>query len=199
MRRVVVVALACLVLASCYFPERFEAEVALVRSGDYRLIYDGVLTWAPLYSEVAQDSLSPAEAQDKQAIIRRDLARDPDFERLESLGQGRFRVLYRDEGTIGAPGLVTFLRRNEDLLTIQTGADGTATVRAKTILPAHQRQLAQVGLGMRGMLRVVTDAAVIDHNATAVRRGSGFTLYEWTIDSLFSPAPKIRLDLNRAG
>ncbi len=181
-------ALAAL-LAACYLPNNFKAEVRLGRNGDFGLRYIGELVWAPLYRDIQQHRLKADEIPQKVADIQQDLARDPKFKTIESLGDGRFKVDYEREGHLNATGLVTFVRRNAIILAIHATPDGRITIDGNTLKPSDAQSATTMGLDVKGEFRVVTDAVVLEHNATTVKPFGRYLLYIWTIQNAFSPAP----------
>lgn len=164
----------------------------------FAMAYYGQLTWAPLYVNLFRGETTTEKADRTEAVVRRDLLRDAAFTRVEPLGQGRFDVAYERIGRIEGTSLVTFVRRNEDILTIRADSEGRTTIRARSILPEQAEPLIQAGLGMRGLLRVVTDARVVEHNADDVRPfQEAWRIYEWRVDGFDAPAPQIVLQLDR--
>ena len=59
-------------------------------------------------------------------------------------------------------------------------------------------QLENIGMQTRGLFRIVTDAPVSEHNASAVRPAPmpGYVMYDWKLSSFRQPAPKLTLQLN---
>lgn len=180
---------ALALLAACYLPNNFKAEVRLGRTGDFALAFYGELVWAPLYRDIEQGKLSSEEIPAKVEGIRQDLARDSNFKKIESLGQGRFKVAYEREGRLSASQEVTFVRRNAIILEIRARPDGRVSVDGNALRPADAKTITDIGLGMKGEFRVITDGLVKEQNATRVEPYNGYQLYIWTIDSPFSPSP----------
>lgn len=54
------------------------------------------------------------------------------------------------------------------------------------------------GLTTQGLVRVVTDAPVLEHNAMSVRPSPtpGYSIYEWRQSSFRQPAPKLTLKID---
>ena len=176
-------------LAACYLPNNFEAEVRLGRNGDFALRYIGELVWAPLYRDIQQHHVKPDEIPQKVAEIQQDLARDHNFHYIKSLGDGRFKVDYQREGHLRDTALVTFVRRNAIILAIHATPDGRITIDGNTMRPSDAESATNMGLNVKGEFRIVTDAMVLEHNATTVKPFGHYLLYIWTIQNAFSPAP----------
>lgn len=196
--RLAVVA-GCLLVASCWMPNQFLAEVRLARNGDYALIYDGVLIRIPLAQEIRSGSLSAAEIADKTRILERDLGRDSAFKEIRPRGDGGFDVRYERLGHLGTRDVFAFVRRNEAIITIETFEDGRAVIRGRGLGATERAQLTEAGLTMQGRLRVVTDALPLRGNAQAVRRRGfqRFLVYDWTLSSVNDPVPYLEVDLSR--
>ncbi|SDG92914.1 hypothetical protein [Roseospirillum parvum] len=170
-------------LNSCYLPDDYLAEIRLNWSGGYGLIYKGILTWVPLYADIIDGKLSAAEASEKVAQIRDDLARDSHFKSIESLGRGQFRVYYEREGILGPSEQVSFVRRNALILSLISKEDGTLEVRANTIPAERLSDLDRLDLSTIGRFRVTTNAQVIKHNAPVAgpypQGYPGFYVFDW--------------------
>lgn len=197
-----------LVLTSCYLPTEFKSEIRINRYGDFALTYNGDLIYAPLYEEASRNKLTPAEMNEKVATLVRDLQRDrtydrtgkepprPMFTQIEHKGMGRFAVRYQREGSLDADALVTFVRRNANILSLKS-KDGVIAIRANALSATDSQRLMALGLQMRGELRVVTDAQVLEHNANSVRPYMGYLVYVWQIDNALAPAPRLVMKQER--
>ncbi len=184
-------------LAACYLPNHFRSEIRLGPTGDYALSFYGELIWAPLYRDIRQGHLSKSEIAVKTEEIRRDLARDSNFKKIEPMGDGSFKVSYEREGRLLASDMVTFVRRNAIILAIRATPDGLLTVNGNTLKPSDAQTATTMGLDVRGEFRVTTDGLVKEHNATMVKPFGRAFVYIWTIENAFSPAP--HLVMQRAG
>lgn len=188
-------------VASCYVPDRYVAEIRLSRGGEFALTYSGILTWAPLVEEIREGKLSPAEIREKEAVIQRDLERDPHFRRVQSLGSGSYRVLYERSGLFSGPRQVTFVRRGSELIVMELRTTGELHIRSGSsgALADHKARLDAIGVHSRGKLRVITDAVVQSHNAHAHTRGlpgfPNYHIYDWTLESYETPPPRMIVKL----
>ncbi|WP_242465179.1 hypothetical protein, partial [Rhodospirillum rubrum] len=196
MTAAVVTVAACLLLASCWLPDRFLAEVRLSRNGDYALVYQGDLVWVPLADDIRARKLTPAEITEKTDILIRDLSRDEAFKTIVALGGGRFKVSYERLGHLGARDIFAFPRRSDALISLETFDDGRAIIRARSLKTEDRDRIASAGLGMQGRFRVVSDGLPLKGNpmATAARGVGRFMIYDWTIATLASPPPFIEID-----
>lgn len=182
------------VLSSCYVPNDFVAEIRLARTGDYALVYQGNLTWAPLYKDIREGKLSAAEITERERGIIKDLRRDSAFKEVTPLGSGTFRVRYETSGRFTGTQVVTFVRRNSALLTLEVKPDGTVHIWASQDPKLRDpTQLESLGLRTQGRLRVVTDVPSLRNNAFKVSPGpdnyAGFQVYDWSINSVRTPKP----------
>lgn len=193
--RLILAVLAVLPLVgSCYVPDDFLAEIRLARNGDYALVYKGKLIWVPLWEDIRQGKLSPEEIREKTEIVRRDLARDANFKTVTPLGQGQFEVFYERYGRFTSTRKVTFVRRGAEILSMELRTNGELHIRSRNDPKLDMgNQLAAHGLKSRGRFRIVTNTAVVLHNAQEVSSGlpgyPDYRVYDWTIDSGRRPPP----------
>ncbi len=186
------VALAGLVLlglSACYVPDNFKSEIRLGRTGDYAIGFWGDLIWAPLYRDIQKHTLSNAEIPGKIAEIQKDLQRDSSFKKVESLGNGRFKVEYQRQGHLAASDMVTFVRRNAIIIQIVAKPDGSVVVNGHTMKPSEAQAATTLGLDVQGEFRIIADGMVKEHNASAVKPFGRYQVYIWTIQNSFSPPP----------
>ena len=185
------------ILAACYLPDKFKAEVRVSDNGNYALSFYGDLIWAPLFRDIQRGNVPADKIPEKIEEIRKDLARDPSFKSIESLGQGRFHVAYERQGHLEPIDLVTFVRRNSIILQLKATADGKVQLDGAAIKPSDANEATAMGLSLQGEIRLVTDAQVLSHNASKVTLFEGYPVYIWTIENAFSPAP--HLVMQRSG
>lgn len=200
--RFAVVGAVLALLSSCYLPNDFKAEIRITRYGDYAMTFMGDLVYGPLYEDISKNKLKPPEAEEKVATLLRDLRRDkawdpttgkttkPLFTEIAHKGKGVFRVRYEREGQLDSDALVTFVRRNNNILSLKS-EKGVIVVSANTLAAHDAQRIMALGLDMKGEFRVVTDAEVLDHNANTVRPYAGYLVYIWQIENALAPAPRL--------
>jgi len=185
----------CLTLVSaCFVPDQYEAEIRFTKLGSYGISYNGVLTHAPLFSEIARGKVKEADAQERIKGYAAQLKQDDSFKDVNSLGRGRFQVRYYREGRfIGEHQMVTFVSRQAPVFRLRTFEDGRISVAGSGAGRQYASKLEEVGLNTRGLFRVVTDAEVIEHNAEFVRAAPtpGYTMYDWHIRGFRDPPPRL--------
>ncbi|WP_316976496.1 hypothetical protein [Shumkonia mesophila] len=194
---------AAALLAACYLPVRFDAEIEVDRSGFYSMIFDGYIVSVPLRQDLAQKKISPAEEKEKVAVLTRDLARDKAFTEVAYQKQGIFKVHWARKDDLMRVGMVTFFRRNEAILTLKYLKDnkylknqGVIIMAAGDMSRTVRQQIADAGLNMTGEVRLITDAKVLEHNATEVKDAAGRPgrkLYVWRLADLNAPTPHLVL------
>ncbi|GAA0569698.1 hypothetical protein [Caenispirillum bisanense] len=185
-------------LSGCYLPDRFQSEIRLARTGEYGVYYKGDLTWLPLVKDLREGRVTQAELPEKMAVLERDLARDGSFSTVRAIGPGAFTVEYNRIGKLARPDLVTFVRRNARIISLQTDEQGVVSMTAsQAIKLIPPEAIEQAGLNSRGLLRVTTNARVLDHNADSVRPGpQGFMLYDWKINGVRGQEPRLKAQLD---
>lgn len=194
LRGLVALVLLLPLLASCYLPDRFQSEIRLTATGEYGLFYEGDLIWLPLIRDLRRGAITEADLPPKMETLERDLDRDGNFSRVVPSGPARFSVTYNRVGKLGWPDLVTFVRRNARILAMETDPDaGTVTITgSQAIKMIDPETIERIGLNSRGLLRVTTEAPVLEHNADSVRRGpQGYTIYDWNINGIRGQEPRL--------
>jgi hypothetical protein len=191
-RLLAAVAMLLPLVASCYVPDDFLAEIRVNRNGDFGLTYKGTLTWAPLWRDIGRGELSDEDIAEKVENIRNDLVRYPGFSQVEHEGSGRFRVFYQTEGHVEGEESYYFLRSNARVIAIISREDGLLIVRTHALSDRNKADLLAAGLDTRGKMRVVTNRPVQQHNAQSVRQGpNGYVYYDWVVRSLTQDGPRI--------
>ncbi len=183
-------ALMVAVLAGCYLPNNFISEIRISKTGDFAIMYEGDLIYAPLVQEIRAGKLTPEKLAEKEATIERDLTRDSNFERVVKKGNGAWAVRYEREGRLQDSDMVTFVRRNARILIIKASPNGVVGIVAEPISAKEAQQMGELGLNTSGEFRITTDAEVLKHNASEVRAYGPYKVYIWTIDSVLSPTPQ---------
>lgn len=182
-------------------PVRFDAEIEVSRAGYYSMIFDGYIAKVPLYDDIRLDKLSPSEEAEQVESFRSSLATDTAMKEVSYLKKGIFKVHWEKEGDILKSKYVTFMRRNENMLSIRyVKTKGTVQLAGANAGQAQRKQLADIGLDMLGEIRLITDAKVTGHNATEVKewpsKGPGFQMYIWSIANIFTPSPNLTIKLH---
>lgn len=195
-RKILFFAIILALLSSCYVPVRFDAEIKVTRRGYYTMIYDGYLVDIGLYNDLRQNKITADKEVEKVDLIRTDLiGRDPSVKDFKYFNKGHFKVNWERKGDLLDAKMVTFLRRNEKFLTLKYIKEkGLAVMEGASISEVTAKQLADVGLGIEGEIRVITDLPVVDHNAAKVKgdvKGFGEKTFIWKIKNFRDPVPKL--------
>ena len=200
--RAVAAGLVCLVLlGSCFVPDQYEAEIRLTKDGSYGITFIGILIYAPLYGQIVRGKIDEAHAKANDQMFLDQLKRESYFKEVVSLGQGRYRVRYEREGRFaGSHQMVTFVTRQEPIFRVLTTESGNIEVNGSGAGKMYAKNFEELGIKSQGLLRIVTDAPVIQQNAQFVRASvtPGFTSYDWRRRNLTGPPPhfvaKLALD-----
>jgi len=189
-------AFAALALSSCYLPVKFDAEIELDRAGYYSMIFDGYIAQIELYRDLAGKQLSKQQEAEKVQTVKTDLTRDSAVSDFAYYGKGVFRVHWEKKGDLLQTRMITFLRRNNAVLSLKYVKDTKLiTMTAGGMSKDQREQLTEAGLTTTGELRLITDAKarVVDHNATDIRTlpsNPSKVVYIWKIQGLNSPTPR---------
>ena len=175
-------------------PDRYECKVTITKTGNYRIVYNGIVTHASLYSEIVRGKLSKEEAKSRIDGFEEQLKPDSAFKTVNSLGKARYQVRYEREGVFcGAHQMLTFVSRQGPIFRVRTFEDGRISVSGSGAGYQYAGRFEDIGLNTEGLFRVQTDAKVIKHNAGFLREttAAGFTIYEWRIRSFRDSVPRI--------
>ena len=184
--------LAAALLAGCYLPSDFTADLRITPAGDYNFQYTGQLTYLPLLDKLNKGGLSQAETAEHVKAVAEDLARDKGFEEISYVDRATFRVRYKRVGNILREKSYTFIRMNSRLLSMERRADGTVEIFGDKPNTADAQRIAATGLVMRGQLRIQTEAQVMQQNATETLDADP-AVYIWRIDGVEQPSPRLIL------
>lgn len=184
-------------VGGCYIPASFDAEIEIGRTGFYKMKFEGYMAETNLFNKVVTENISPEEEEERIGVLERDLTRDSSTKKFEYFKKGHFRIVWEKEGDILTSKMVSFLRRNENMLSISyVKSKAQVTVQGTPISDVNAQRMVDAGLGMQGSLKVTTDARVISHNAAKVKDGEGRKkIYIWRIKSPFDPSPKLSFNL----
>ncbi len=189
--------LLTVVLSGCYVPGSFDAEIEIGRTGFYKMTFEGYMAETNLFNKVVRDKISAKEEAERVERLKTDLTRDRATKLFEYFKKGHFRIKWEKQGDILKTKSVTFLRRNENILSINyVKSKALVTIQGTPISQINAQRIVDAGLGVQGSLKVTTDARVISHNAQKVKKGEGRKkIYLWRIKSPFDPSPKLSFNL----
>lgn len=183
---------AVLWVAGCYLPNDFTADLRITPDGNYRFTYDGRLTYLPLFDKLNKGELSQEESAAQVKAVEQDLARDSAFEQITYAGQATFVVRYKRIGNILREKSFTFVRLNSRLLMLERRQDGTIGISGDKPNTEDVKRIAEIGIVMRGVLRIQTEAEVKAQNATEVVRVAP-PVYIWRIEGVEKASPAMVL------
>ncbi|MCP5373547.1 MAG: hypothetical protein H6907_17600 [Hyphomicrobiales bacterium] len=179
-------------LVGCYLPVWFDAEVRISRQGYYDALFDGYLISLPFASDLAAGKLGAGQEKDESAKVVADLKRDSAVTQADYVRKGRFKVHWARKGDIIRQKMMTFVRRNEQILSLKyVKTTGMLTLEGRSLRGSDIQRLRQQGFTVQGELRVITPAAVASHNAQKVVRKGFDHIYVWKIKDWGDPAPKL--------
>ncbi len=201
LRSLVISVVFGLFLSSCYMPLRFDAEIEFYRDGRYSMIFDGYVAKVPFYDGLRTGKIKAADEAEQVEIYRADLSNDPAMSEVRYFKQGIYKVHWERKGDILRSKFVTFIRRNENMLSLRyVKSKGTVQLAGANATREQRQQLRDIGLDMIGEIRVITDAKVAGHTATEVRdwpeKGPDFQMYIWKIPNIFTPSPNMVIQLH---
>lgn len=190
-----VLAAALLLLAGCYLPIDFEADINIDAEGRFAVRYKGDIIAVTLLSKISHGKVEGTEEiKEQAAIYRRDLMRDKGFKSVVHKKLARFKVVYEFQGNIRQQKSFDFVRSNSRFFAINRRKDGLIEVLGDRPPRKHVDGLIERGIDTRGVLRIWTSAKVLKQNAQQVRQGSP-AAYQWNIRSMREPLPSMILQL----
>lgn len=195
----VALTLVALALSACYLPIKFDAEIEINRAGFYTMIFDGYVAQLELYRDLKDRKITPDEEVAKAQVIKTDFTRDSSVTEFGYYGNGLFKVHWEKKGDLLRHRMVTFLRRNEAMLSLKYVRDTKLiTLSGRSMTQTQRRHILDSGLNMMGQLRVILDtkAKVVEHNADEVlpmKSRPGKTIYVWRIENIMKPTPRLVL------
>ncbi|MHA1571056.1 MAG: hypothetical protein ACTSWM_04495 [Alphaproteobacteria bacterium] len=194
MRRIRTLALlisATILLAACYLPTQFTADIKISRSGDYTVDYVGRIASAPLLTAIRTTNIDPEDERERVDGVLADLGRDSGFKDIKYIGGGIFEVRYHRTGNLERQPAVTFIRNDSQIITITyVRTSGSVTVRGGTVPISAKDRVRALNLNISGVFRVHTLLPVKSHNADVVSQGE-LTTYAWSISGLDGTPPKL--------
>jgi transposase len=197
LKSLLLIVLLAVGVSGCYIPARFDAEINIGLDGNYKFQFEGYLAEVTLFNQLQSGKLTPEQEAEKVELLRTDFMRDSATKEFSYFKQGHFKVKWEKQGDLLRSRMVSFVRRNENMFSlIYNKNTSMVTVRGTSISKANARRLIEMGLTIRGQLRVVTDAKVLKHNAVRVKKGKGREkIYVWNIKSPSTPSPKLEFIL----
>ena len=188
-------------LGGCYIPIRFDAEIEIHRTGHYDFIFDGYLASVELYKGLREGKISPAEEEKKKEIIRIDFTRDTSVKEFKYFEKGHFKVNWHRNGDLIRSKSVSFFNSTSEYILGMRYNKKTRqiSISTKSVAKSAKKKLFDLGLDWSGQLRVFTDAKVLSHNATTVKKnkrlGGRFMTYTWVIRNIFAPTSKMVIQI----
>ncbi len=184
------------VVTGCYLPGSFDAEIELSRTGHYKMSFDGYIVEITLYDGLRKKKLTQKQIKDKIKQVIGDFKRDRGTKEVSYYNQGAFKVRWVKTGDVIKSKMITFFRRNENMLSITYDKKkAIITLRGKYIKKQDRDRLIQMGLDVQGVIKIKTDAKVLSHNATKVTKDGLITIYGWKLNSIEDPSPRMVVTL----
>lgn len=164
-----VVLLGVLLAAGCLVPEKFTADSILNKDKSYAFTFKGTMVYLPYRMEKPREGkeasarFAAQEAKMAEDIKRELLTKNGDtFKKVTYAGNGVFDIEYVAKGTLDEPYF--FLSRESRLISFAPQKNGTIVVSGG---PKNDdwTQLEQLGVNVKGVFSLKTDAEVLEHNA----------------------------------
>ena len=183
-----------LVVSSCYLPAHFDTEIELDRAGYYNIKFDGYLADVGLFRGLRDGTISRAQETEKIGVIERDFLRDANTKAFEYFREGHFKLNWERNGDLIEARTVTFIRRNEQIFQLKyMEKSGHVVFEGKSIAKQNRQRILDMGLDMKGQIRLKTDMPIKSDNATSKKKDPNnprFTWLVWDVANVMSPFPR---------
>lgn len=179
-----IILLGIVLAAGCLVPEKFTADSILNKDKSYAFTFKGTMVYVPYRMEKPKEGKEAAaafaaqEAKMAKEIEQELLSKHGDtFKKVHYAGNGVFSIEYAAKGTL----VETYFFPNRDsrVISFSPQENGTIVVSGG---PKDEdwTQLEQLGVNVKGVFSLKTDAKVLEHNA---RKTPGFfsKSYVWDI------------------
>lgn len=189
------------VLSGCYIPIRFDAEIEIHRTGAYDFKFDGYMASVELYKGLKEGKIDAATERKKIEIIKTDFERDTSVKEFKYFKQGHFKVNWHRNGDLIRSKSVSFFNStSEYIIGLRYNKNNRQiSMSTKSVKKTAKKQLFDLGLNWSGKVRVFTDAKVLSHNATTVKKnkrlGGRFMTYTWDIKNIFAPTSSMVIQI----
>ena len=173
----------------CFVPEDYEANVKVNNDKSYIFTYEGNLIFVLALDAALEEGLDQEdEAELKE--IEEEFRQDPDFTKVEYIGNARYKVSVKK---VGQPGeRYEFL----EIFNIETNNEGLLIISADRPSEEDINELVDMGIKMNGTLTVTVPRGieVVEHNADSEPKLFGLLgSYKWELDSIADANPYIVL------
>ena len=188
-------------LSGCYIPIRFDAEIEIHRTGAYDSKFDGYMASVEFYKGLREGKIDAAKEREKAEIIKVDFNRDPSVKEFKYFKQGHFKVNWHRNGDLIRAKSVSFFNSTSEYILGMRYNKKTRkiTISTKSVAKSAKKRLRDLGLVWSGKVRVFTDAKVLSHNATSVKKnkrlGGRFMTYTWDIKNIFTPTTSMVIQI----
>ena len=188
MKKIIFAALGAVVLlAGCYIPENFSADVKFSENGAYTVAFDGtVINGMALLAKKDTKKPITEDQIEKMEIQTWSAHKDVKF---SYKGNARTHVKTTIKRDSRQPVDVL------GMLKISTDKDGVTTIRSPQVSPKDKQQLAELGVKISGNFTVELpkNAEVISHNADSSPSLFGlFGTYKWSVANV-DKAPQMKV------
>ncbi len=191
--RAALLLVSLLLLAGCYVPAAFEADLNVDRSGQFAFRYKGNLLAVNKLRKISTGEVTSKDEKEESEVYKRDLARDSGFKKISYLEKGFYRVEFDRKGDIGKEKTFSFVRSNALFLALKRREDGLIEVYGSRPPETLANALIERGFDVKGVFRVWTNAKVLSHNARQSREDSSPKVYQWSIQSMRDTPPSLIL------
>lgn len=183
---------SCICLNSCLYPGKFHITINITEDGKYSFVYDGVL----IDDSIREAHLKGESNTKTKAVndIEAYLHKIPYFKEIKYLGEGEFKVLYKQEGD--AKSGMFFIDKDYRWISIEPVVSDIIMISGSSIDAKVEEVTKKLHFVIDGTILVTTNARVLGHNARTSPKLFGLVgNYTWEIRSVADPAPKMLIQV----
>jgi hypothetical protein len=183
-RSILFLALAAMLLSSCFIPDNYAAEVWVHKDGSYEFLFQGELAYAPAIEKILEGEFSDKDLDDMYEI-EEDLFDTEGVMEVEYIKDGRFRI---DVVMPLAPGEdYDFISEDIAIFSFKHNDKGQLEINGLDLSDEDRDMLKDMNIKMEGDLKVVTDKGVKvkSHNANKKIKDkkAGTVTYLWNLNA----------------
>ena len=193
-RSILCLALAAILLSSCFIPDNYDLTISIKKNGSYTFEYDGELNYAPVMEAFIEGEVDDEVKVDLQEVID-GLKEKEEFKKVKDLGKGKIKVEVLVKNDAGVD--YYFLEKELKYFSIEYNNDNELTVSGFEVQEDSKAEIEKFSTRLEGKITVVLPKKmkVTSHNADKKEEVNKKNMaYIWELDYT-SEKPEIIIKL----
>ena len=183
-RSMLLLALAAMLLSSCFIPDNYKAEVWVHKDGSYEFLFNGELAYAPAIEKILDGEFGEKDIDDMIGI-EEDLFGTEGFLDAEYVEDGRFRV--EVVMPLAAGEDYDFITEDIAIFSFKHDEQGQLMITGLDLSDDDRDMLKKLNIKMEGDLSVITDKGVKVKSQNADMKTKdkkqNTVTYRWKLDA----------------